>query len=91
MSPACRGAHHEDVADHLHALVVVLPAQPQLAQEPLPLRSLHLGGAKSGSSHCDCTLHPPSQAGGTCSTRQAAMAHPALHTIPCLTLSWLHG
>ena len=37
-------AHHEDVPDHLHALVVVVPAQLQLPQEGLPLRGLDLGG-----------------------------------------------
>ena len=35
--------HHQDVSDHLHALVVVLPSQLELSEEALPLRGLYLG------------------------------------------------
>ena len=44
MIPSELARHHEDIPDHLHALVVVVPAQLQLAQEGLPLRGLYLGG-----------------------------------------------
>ncbi len=40
-------AHHEDVSDHLHALVMVIPSQLEFSQKGLPLCGLYLGRDKS--------------------------------------------